>query len=67
MKHFFLSPIMVVEILILAGMLMNSCDNNKKLSTTQSAKIYVANEEGGNVSVIDLHMVWKGINMKYLI
>ena len=54
MKHFFLSQIMVVVILILAGMVMNSCDNNKKLSTTQPAKVYVANEEGGCISVIDL-------------
>ena len=54
MKHFFLTPIMVVVILILAGMVMSSCDNNKKLSTTQPAKVYVANEEGGSVSVIDL-------------
>ena len=45
---------MVVVILILTGMFMNSCNNNKKIITTQPAKVYVANEEGGSVSVIDL-------------
>ena len=43
-----------VIILLLSGTMMISCDNNKKSSTTQTAKVYVANEEGGSVSVIDL-------------
>lgn len=54
MKHFFLTPTLVVIILILTGMFMNSCDNNKKSASLQPAKVYVANEEGGSVSVIDL-------------
>ena len=33
---------------------MIRCDNNKKRSSLQPAKVYVANEEGGSVSVIDL-------------
>ena len=40
--------------LLLSGTMMISCDNNKKSSTTQPAKVYVANEEGGIVSFIDL-------------
>ncbi len=43
-----------VIILLLSGTMMISCDNNKKSSSTQTAKLYVANEEGGSVSVIDL-------------
>ena len=43
-----------VIILLLSGTMMISCDNNKKSSTTQTAKVYVANEEGSSVSVIDL-------------
>ena len=43
-----------VIILLLSGTMMISCDNNKKSSSTQTAKVYVANEEGGSVSVIDL-------------
>ncbi len=43
-----------VIILLLSGTMMISCDNNKKSSSTQPAKVYVANEEGGSVSVIDL-------------
>ena len=40
--------------ILFTGMIFISCDNNKKSSTTQTAKVYVANEEGGSVSVIDL-------------
>ncbi len=54
MKHPFLTPTLVVTILLLTGMVMSSCDNNKKTSSLQHAKVYVANEEGGSVSVIDL-------------
>jgi len=43
-----------VIILLLSGTTMISCDNNKKASTTRTAKVYVANEEGGSVSIIDL-------------
>ena len=55
MKYFFLNPTLLVVIMILfTGMIIFGCDNNKKSSTTQTAKIYVANEEGSSVSVIDL-------------
>lgn len=43
-----------VIILLLSATMMISCDNNKKSSTTQPAKLYVANEEGSSVSIIDL-------------
>lgn len=35
-------------------MIITGCENNKKSSTVQPAKVFVANEEGGSVSVIDL-------------
>ena len=40
--------------LLLTGMMMSVCDNNKKSSSLKPAKVYVANEEGGGVLVIDL-------------
>ncbi|HLF47018.1 MAG TPA: hypothetical protein VI548_11370 [Chitinophagaceae bacterium] len=40
--------------LIFTGMIITGCENNKKSSTVQPAKVFVANEEGGSVSVIDL-------------
>jgi len=54
MKHFFLRQPLFVIILLLTGMIMSGCDNNKKSSTLQPAKLFVANEEGGSVSIIDL-------------
>ena len=53
MKYFFLAPTLLI-MLLLTGMMMSSCGNNKKPSTLPQAKVYVANEEGGSVSVIDL-------------
>jgi len=53
MKHLFLAPTLLI-MLLLTDMMMISCDNNKKSSALQPAKVYVANEEGGSVSVIDL-------------
>jgi YVTN family beta-propeller protein len=54
MKHYFLTQqVLVVIMLLSTGMMMNGCDN-KNSSSSQPAKIYVANEEGGSVSVIDL-------------
>lgn len=41
-------------LLLLTGIIMNGCINNKKPSTLQTGKVYVANEKGGSVSVIDL-------------
>ena len=55
MKHSSLNQALQFAILLLlSGTMMISCDNNKKSSTTQPAKVYVANEEGGSVSIIDL-------------
>ena len=55
MKHFFFNPTLPIVIMLLfTGMIMSGCDNNKKSSTLQPAKVYVANEEGGSISVIDL-------------
>ena len=55
MKHPFLTPILVMTIFMFTGIVMSSCDINKNPSSLQLAKVYVANEEGGSVSVIDLH------------
>ena len=63
MKHFFKTPTIAVIILVLTGMMMSGCDNNKKSSTLQSAKIYVANEEGSSVSVIELQDSFKVTNI----
>jgi len=55
MKHSSLNQaLQFVIVLLLTGAMMISCNNNKKSSPTQPAKVYVANEEGGSVSVIDL-------------
>jgi len=55
MKHFFLTPALpIVIMLLLTGMIMSGCDNNKKSSSLQPTKLYVTNEEVGSVSVIDL-------------
>lgn len=53
-KHFFLTPTLAAIMVLLTGMIMSGCDNKNKLSSQQPAKVYVANEEGGSVSVIDL-------------
>ena len=50
MKHFFLAPTLL-KLLLLTGIIMSSCVNNKNSSQLQPAKVYVANEEGGSVSV----------------
>lgn len=54
MKHPFLTPTLVMIILMLTGIVTSGCDNNTKSSPAQTGKVYVANEEGGSVSVIDL-------------
>lgn len=54
MKHFILSPALLAVIMLSLTVISSSCDNNNKSSTLQPAKIYVANEEGGSISVIDL-------------
>lgn len=55
MKKFFLHPTLVIITLMLLGM-VSSCGNNDndKSSSVPTAKVYVANEAGGSVSVIDL-------------
>lgn len=59
MKHIFLTPTLVVITLMLLSM-VSSCDNsntssgNTKPSSLPAAKVYVANETGGSVTVIDL-------------
>lgn len=63
MKHIFLTPTLVVITLMLLSMVSN-CGNNDNRNTNSSntdkpsslprAKVYVANEAGGSVSVIDL-------------
>ncbi len=55
MKDFLLkSTFPVLIFLLLSVLIMSGCNNNKNSSSTQPAKVYVANEEGGSVSVIDL-------------
>lgn len=45
---------LVVIFTIIGLMTFSNCDNNRKSSAFQTAKVYVANEAGGSVSVIDL-------------
>ena len=52
MKYSFL--VLKLMLLLLTAIIMNGCTNNKKPSTLQTGKVYVANEKGGSVSVIDL-------------
>jgi YVTN family beta-propeller protein len=55
MKHFFLtSTLMIAIMLLLFGTMIYSCNNNESSSVMQASKIFVANEEGGSISVIDL-------------
>jgi len=55
MIHFFLkSTFPVLIFLLLSVLIISGCDNNKKQSSMEVAKVYVANEEGGSISVIDL-------------
>ena len=60
MKYIFLTPTLVVITLMLLSM-VSSCDNSNtssgntdKPSSLPAAKVYVANETGGSVTVIDL-------------
>ncbi|MBC7615600.1 MAG: hypothetical protein H7202_05990 [Pedobacter sp.] len=55
MKHLFLKSKFLVAIMpVLTILIISGCNNNKKSSSMQAVKVYVANEEGGSVSVIDL-------------
>lgn len=71
MKKVFLPPTLIVITLLLLGM-VSSCVNNdngnsnnnyKSSSVVPGAKVYVANEAGGSVSVIDLQDSLKTINI----
>ena len=41
-------------VLLLFTAMMSGCNNNKTSSAMQGAKLFVANEEGGSISVLDL-------------
>lgn len=50
----FKSILPVSLMLILSSLLIYSCNNNQKSSVIQPSKIFVANEAGGSISVLDL-------------
>lgn len=55
MKHFFLSSkLMIAIMLLLFGMMMYSCKKNEPSSVVQASKLFVSNEDGGSISIIDL-------------
>lgn len=55
MKNSFLKTILLGSLmLLLINAMMSGCNNNKTSSVMQAAKIFVANEEGGSISVLDL-------------
>ena len=41
-------------VLLLFTAMMSGCNNNKISSAMQASKLFVANEEGGSISVLDL-------------
>ncbi|MFV8392874.1 YncE family protein [Flavobacterium sp. LB2P6] len=47
-----LKKFQIMVVLVVAGLIIGSCNNPKK--TMQLAKVYVANEDGGSISVINL-------------
>lgn len=56
MKQYFFNPTLLIVVkMLFTGIIFIGCDNKRKSITMQPGKLYVANEEGGNVSVIDLH------------
>ena len=52
-----------IIILLLSGTMIISCDSNRKSTTTEQAKVYEANEEGGSVSVIDSQDIQKNTSI----
>ncbi len=55
MKPSFLTTTsLAITMMMVTCMFISGCDNKKKLSTAQPARVYVANEEGGSVSIINL-------------
>lgn len=47
-----LKKFQIMVVLVVASLIIGSCNNPKK--TMQLAKVYVANEDGGSISVINL-------------
>ena len=55
MTNLFLKPTLFGSLmLLLFTSMMSGCNNNKTSSVMQAAKIFVANEDGGSISVLDL-------------
>ena len=54
MKHISFTKYWLGITFMLAGIITSSCNSNKNLSSSLPAKVYVANEEGGSISVINL-------------
>lgn len=54
MRHSFLTLTIAVIVLALTSIIISGCNNNKKSSSLQLAKIYVANEGEGSISAINL-------------
>ena len=47
-----LKKFQIMVVLVVAGLIIGSCNNPKE--PMQLAKVYVANEDGGSISVINL-------------
>lgn len=65
-KTFFTKKTLSVMMIVLSGMMISGSYKNGKLASLIPSKIYVANEEGSSVSVIDLddNLKTKTINIK---
>ncbi|MFE3866836.1 hypothetical protein ACFX5E_01950 [Flavobacterium sp. LS2P90] len=63
-KYPFLNPKLLVAIILMLAVMIGGCKNSEK-SNSLPAKVYVANEDGGSISVIDLQDSEKntGINI----
>ncbi|RJQ23038.1 MAG: YncE family protein [Nitrospiraceae bacterium] len=54
LKQSIINPTLVFLVMLMLAVMKIGCANFNKLYTLQPAKLYVANEDGGSVSVIDL-------------
>lgn len=63
MKQPFSISIAIIIIVALTAVFINSCNNIKQSSSLQTAKVYVANEGDGTVSVIDIQDSLKVANI----
>lgn len=54
MRHSLSIPTIAILILVLTGISISGCSSNKQPSSLQFAKVYVANEGDGTISVIDI-------------